>query len=89
MRFLAVLAAIGVFACKGSSSRVPEDRVYTLYRSSTVTDERLHMATFDAAQSDLFYNLTNCEASRRVEQEEQHQRGTVIKFWCEKGYYRE
>lgn len=57
---------------------------YTLYRDSPVSDERVHMATFDAEQSGP-YNQDNCETARELFQQ---QPGVVTTYWCEKGRYR-
>lgn len=62
--------------------------MYTLYSNSMFTDERVHIATFDAKQSDPEYNAINCEQVRAAEEEFAKGRPVQLKFWCEKGYYR-
>ena len=63
--------------------------VYTLYRNSPTVGEihgekaRIHVATFDAAQSEE-YNRVNCETARRLFAGQ----GVTIRYWCEKGRYR-
>jgi hypothetical protein len=70
-------------ACGSLRWGPPSDRVYTLYRAGVFTDERVHVATFDADQSDASYNAVNCEQVRARAQE-----GANVNFWCEQGYYR-
>ena len=58
---------------------------YTLYRASPVSDERVHMATFDAKQSGN-YNQENCFIARDLFLA---QPGVTVRYWCEKGRYKE
>jgi hypothetical protein len=66
-----------------------DSNVYTLYRTSPTVGEirgekaRIHVATFDAAQSEE-YNRVNCETARRLFASQ----GVSIRYWCEKGKYR-
>jgi len=63
--------------------------VYTLYRNSPTVGEihgekaRIHVATFDAAQSEE-YNRLNCETARQLFAAE----GVTVRYWCEKGRFR-
>jgi hypothetical protein len=64
--------------------------MYTLYRTSAVEDQspkfqRTHVATFDAAGGEQ-YNRENCDIARTLFQA---QPGIVVRYWCEKGRYRE
>lgn len=54
--------------CDHFASRTPSSRVYALYSNSMYTDERVHIATFDAKQSDPEYNAINCEQVRAAEE---------------------
>ena len=58
---------------------------FTLYRNS-VTDSamRIHVATFDANETDA-YNNENCGQAQTLFQQ---QPDVKTKFWCEKGPYR-
>ena len=66
--------------------RTSEDEVYTLYRSSAVTNDpslRVHVATFDSSDGGS-YNKGNCEIAIDLFQK---QPGVVVRYWCEKGYF--
>ena len=63
-----------------------DDGTYTLYRSSVVMDNaRLHVASFDAADGND-YNDENCTQAQQLFQA---QAGTKVRFWCEKGRFKE
>lgn len=68
-----------------SISGTSDGQVFTLYRNS-VTDGnmRLHVATFDATETEE-YNRGNCEQAQQLFQSQQ---GVKTKFWCEKGRFR-
>jgi hypothetical protein len=87
--FALLLVLLLVPACTRIGMRVSASRVYTLYSNSAFTDERVHIATFDASQRDPSYNAVNCEQVRALEEEAAEGRPVELKFWCEKGYYRE
>jgi hypothetical protein len=63
----ALIAVAGVAALIGCD----DSNVYTLYRSSPTVGEihgekaRIHVATFDAAESEE-YNRLNCETAREL-----------------------
>ncbi len=58
---------------------------YTLYRSSlTDANLRVHVATFDAAESEE-YNRENCTLAAKLFVSQLDVR---TKFWCEKGRYK-
>jgi hypothetical protein len=83
------LAAAPIILCTGAliaACKPSDDKVYTLYRESTVPEiKRVHIATFDADESDD-YNRANCETARSLFAA---QLGVVVRYWCEKGYYRD
>jgi hypothetical protein len=81
-----LLLSLLTAACVGT--RTPSSRVHTLYRSSVVGDERVHVATFDADQSEP-YNRDTCEEVRALEEEDVRDRGVALRYWCEKGCYRD
>ena len=64
----------------------------TLYRSSVVAaNARYHIATFDAGDKSyggkvFDYNWENCQIVAGLFQE---QPGVIVKYWCEKGFYKE
>lgn len=65
---------------------VPSGDVYTLYRNSVLDPSmRVHMATFDAKDSDNSYNQQNCMLAAKLFQ---GQPGVATTFWCEKGGYK-
>lgn len=84
--FALLAATSGLSACAG-------DGVFTLYRSGVSTPEvgismenaRIHIATFDADESEG-YNRENCEIASKLFQA---QPGVKVRYWCEKGGYRE
>jgi hypothetical protein len=87
------LAAVGLLlpltlgACGLS---VSNDNVYTLYRTSPVLDSspelrRVHVATFDAKGGEQ-YNQKNCDIARQLFQA---QPGIIVRYWCEKGGFRQ
>ncbi len=81
MRFRGVALA---FALVGCDSQVSDASIYTLYRSSPVTDERVHVASFDAKQREA-YNRENCELAMKLYSQ---QPGVGVRYWCEKGRFR-
>jgi hypothetical protein len=76
--FFGVLFAIyasSAFSAVGI--KVSEDRVYTLYRSSVLgEDRRCHVATFDADEEQE-YNRENCEIARGLFQ---NQPGVKVRY---------
>jgi len=81
-----ILLSLSLFACSDIGIGVSEDKVYTLYRDSTVDKGmRIHVATFDVNESQA-YNKENCEIARDLFE---GQPGVSVTYWCEKGYYRE
>jgi hypothetical protein len=78
---LPVVAAIALLiACDDDRRGGP---VYTLYRSAS-ENERVHIATFDAAEP-AQYNRLNCEAARDLFA---GKASGTIRFWCERGRFR-
>lgn len=87
--------------CAAKATPTDDGTTYTLVRSSpadalarklgrgpVVDGEpplRIHVATFDAKESPA-YNAENCETAARLFQE---QPGVTIRYWCEKGRFRE
>jgi hypothetical protein len=62
-----------------------DENIYTLYRDSPgFKDMRLHIATFDARESEN-YNNENCVLARDLFAAQQ---GVVVRYWCEKGRFR-
>jgi hypothetical protein len=82
-RFAGLAVACVMMACSGSDTS--ENQVFVLYRNS-VTDEnmRIHVATFDATESEA-YNRGDCEQAQVLFQ---GQPGVKTKFWCEKGRFK-
>jgi len=63
----------------------PDGSMYTLYRRSVLdARQRLHVATFDAAESEQ-YNQENCSV---VLEQMQRRPGVTVQYWCEKGRFR-
>lgn len=77
---LALAMLIFATGCKADST------FYTLYRSSVLdADMRLHVATFDAKE-DEGYNMENCQIAAELFA---RQPGVTVRYWCEKGRFRE
>ena len=61
--------------------------IYTLYSTSVTgggDQMRIHVATFDSSYGEQ-YNEEKCEMGRRLFQQ---QAGVIVRYWCEKGRYR-
>jgi len=79
------IAIFGVVAGIAASRYLSESQAYTLYRDSpTGKDLRLHIATFDASESED-YNRENCIIASKLFPA---QPGVTVRYWCEKGRYR-
>jgi len=77
---LAIVAVAFLGACQLGS------HAYTLYRSSAANPgARLHVATFDAAEGDE-YNQGNCRIATDLFAK---QPGVTVRYWCEKGGFRD
>lgn len=86
----ATCVAVAALALGACSPGVQDDAVYTLYRTSPVADQspelqRIHVATFDAKGGER-YNRGNCDIARELFQA---QPGIVVRYWCEKGRFRQ
>jgi hypothetical protein len=71
------------------------DDAYTLYRGNSLTGNlRIHIATFDSAESlaeygkeKMGYNYSNCARAAKLFQEQQPA-AAGTRYWCEKGRYK-
>lgn len=81
----ATLLGLSVVLAGCDGTVASDASIFVLYRNS-VTDEsmRLHVATFDAAESEA-YNRGNCDQAKELFQA---QPGVKTRFWCEKGRFR-
>ena len=89
--FIACVVLI-LAACSAS------DNTYTLYREwldiqsqEVDNSKRIHVATFDAAY-DATYNFANCRFAEELfnaKQPHKAHTGKRIRYWCEKGRFRE
>jgi hypothetical protein len=69
-----------------SGCNKPSD-TYTLYRNSPLDfSMRIHMATFDAEDNVKNYNQENCEIVKEAMIDRPN---ITIRYWCEKGKFRE
>ena len=82
MRTILTLCAVTIIFLTACS---PDEQSYTLYRNS-VTDSnlRLHVAAFDATESEE-YNRGNCEQAQLLFQSQPR---IKTRFWCEKGRFK-
>lgn len=77
-----LLSIIGVAFLAGCSFL--DDGVYTLYRTSaTLSNARIHVGTFDAADGDE-YNSYNCNTAAGLFA---RQPKIQVRYWCEKGKF--
>jgi hypothetical protein len=76
-----------------SAQTVPDNEIYTLYRSSPTGPElRVHVGTFDTRSFDepaqnKAYNYEICSDAQLNFNE--RNKGKSIQFWCEEGRFRE
>lgn len=80
-----LLLPLALAGCAGSTG--PHA---TLYRSSQLSSERVHWASFDADEADR-YNRENCElAARLLNRNLEALNGgrAPMHFWCEDGGYK-
>ena len=78
-------AALLLCALLCACQQVPTANSWTLYRDSIAGEsDRVHVASFDAAESEL-YNRTNCEQAQALFQ---NQINVRTRFWCEKGRFK-
>lgn len=83
MRVTAIMIGLLLTGCDRGA---PANSTYTLYRGSIAeVGGRVHMATFDAAESGS-YNMENCNIARGLFEA---QPGVTVRYWCELGRYRE
>ena len=80
------IVAFGLFLA-GCDDRRSD--IYTLYRDSIAGNLRIHMATFDADDQGN-YNEKNChDIADLINKSNVGPEGIVVRYWCEKGHFRE
>ena len=79
MRIVCLVVGLAVAGC----SQVGGGPTYTLYRSG-LDRSRVHVATFDAAESGS-YNEENCLTAMDLFDS---QPGVSVRYWCEKGRFK-
>ena len=79
-------AFIGILIITAAVEASAEDRnIATLYRNSSIdTRMRIHVATFDADETNSRYNSENCQIAAELFES---QAGVVVRYWCEPGRY--
>lgn len=90
--FRGVSAIVGVVLVTACGQGSP---TWTLYRTTIIGTERLHMATFDADDAGggtRRFNEVNCHAAAELFQDAAHKLApdgkSPIRYWCEEGEYR-
>lgn len=89
LRTIGMLAVLTSGTCLTACQKKAD--TYTLYRTSTLSTERVHWATFDVASSDLSYNLVNCSMAMDLLNKNVRalNRGDqAVSFWCEAGRFK-
>lgn len=88
---ISILAYLILFTTSSAQAgfcfHTSENSVFTLYRSSAITNGesmRIHVASFDASDGEK-YNSENCEVAKVLFQ---NQPGVTVRYWCEKGYFK-
>ena len=77
--------ALSLVALLGACQQTSAENSWTLYRDSIAGEsDRVHVASFDAAENEL-YNRTNCEQAQALFQSQKNVR---TRFWCEKGRFK-
>lgn len=84
MRIALVAAMAATVICPATMAAAPVGETYTLYRNSPLTGVKVHVATFDAAESGN-YNRDNCATVAGLIKK---QPGVTARYWCEKGRVR-
>lgn len=90
LRELALTAACIAFVSLAAPAAavVPEDKVVTLYRNSTVViNARIHVATFDADEGFPEYNAEMCQIAAGLFKGQEGV-SPKIRYWCEHGRFR-
>ncbi len=90
MKFLSIAMALGVGASSITDLSIlfpSKESVVTLYSESDLlgANARVHVATFDAYK-DFEYNSGNCQIGADLRMETAT---SGIKYWCEKGHFKE
>ena len=81
LRTSLLLAICAVGGCSDDRSDV-----YTLYRASALDQHmRIHVASFDAANSGVGFNQENCLIAAGLFAA---QPGVTVRYWCEKGSFK-
>jgi hypothetical protein len=92
MQKAAAILFVVLLANPASGQTNDDKSIATLYRSSSVVENaRYHIATFDASREagggTVFdYNWGNCMIAADLFQ---NQPGVKVKYWCEKGRFRQ
>lgn len=73
-RLWVVASVVALGGCSIQST----DGTYKLYRSSIVSNDAYHIATFDADENE-YYNRENCDIARGLFQD---QPGVKVRYWC-------
>ena len=66
------------------------EHIYTLYRGGAILKSvRINVATFETIGENITFNMENCELVASILNETQKNIPNPVKFWCEKGEYKE
>lgn len=86
MNKVRIAVCSGFLAVAGTvTADTQRENVVTLYRNSVLDNiMRIHVATFDAEETNPNYNSDNCQVAARLFQS---QTGASARYWCEPGRF--
>ncbi len=85
-----LLFVLTLFFMASSCSKSSSENIYTLYRGGAIAkDLRIHYATFETKGEADDWNKSNCEEVSDFLNEKQKIQAIPVRFWCEKGSFRE
>ena len=89
LRTVGQLATYALLAGLAACEPFDSVNIYTLYRSSPLDKNlRIQVASFDvpASRGGRDYNDENCRIAAELFS---NQPGVIVRYWCEKGHFRE
>lgn len=89
MKILLAFAILIITGCT-QEEKSSTSEIYTLYRGGALDKSlRIHYATFPTKGEKTDWNKENCERIAEYLNKEEKYKTYPVKFWCEKGDFRE